>query len=96
MDSIPQYIEARHHPEKTHYAIPMLEPILRSTYGCTVYQEQVMSIFRTVAGYTYGHADVVRRAMSKKKADVLQAERESFLEGAEKNRIARADAEKLL
>ncbi len=95
MDSIPQYIEARHHPEKTHYAIPMLEPILRSTYGCTVYQEQVMSIFRTVAGYTYGHADVVRRAMSKKKADVLQAERESFLDGAEKNGIARADAEKL-
>ena len=95
MDSIPQYIEARHHPEKTHYAIPMLEPILRSTYGCTVYQEQVMSIFRTVAGYTYGHADVVRRAMSKKKADVLAAERESFLEGAEKNGIARSDAEKL-
>jgi len=95
MDSIPQYIEARHHPEKTHYAIPMLEPILRSTYGCTVYQEQVMSIFRTVAGYTYGHADIVRRAMSKKKADVLAAECDSFLAGAEKNGIDRKDAQKL-
>ncbi len=95
MDSIPRYIEARHHPEKTQYAIPMLEPILRSTYGCTVYQEQVMSIFREVAGYTYGHADIVRRAMSKKKADVLEAERDSFLSGAEKNGIARKDAEQL-
>jgi len=82
MDSIPQYIEARHNPEKVKYDPPELEPILKSTYGCTVYQEQVMSIFREIAGYTYGHADVVRRAMSKKKADVLHAERESFLEGA--------------
>ena len=87
MDSIPQYIEARHNPKKIKYAHPLLEPILRSTYGCTVYQEQVMSIFRVVAGYTYGHADIVRRAMSKKKADVLMAERASFIEGAEKNGI---------
>ena len=95
MDSIPRYIEARHHPERVEYALPMLEPILRSTYGCTVYQEQVMSIFRTVAGYTYGHADIVRRAMSKKKADVLEAERESFLEGAAKNGVAKKDANAL-
>lgn len=95
MDSIPQYIEARHHPEKVQYAHPMLEPILRSTYGCTVYQEQVMSIFRVIAGYTYGHADIVRRAMSKKKADVLEAERESFLSGAEKNGVDRQTARKL-
>ena len=80
MDSIPQYIDARHNPQKIRYAHPLLEPILSSTYGCTVYQEQVMSIFRVVAGYTYGHADIVRRAMSKKKGDVLMAERESFIE----------------
>ncbi len=95
MDSIPQYIDARHHPEKIQYALPILEPILRSTYGCTVYQEQVMSIFRVVAGYTYGHADIVRRAMSKKKADALKAERESFLEGAVKNGVEVEAAEKL-
>ena len=95
MDSIPQYIEARHHPEKIRYAHPLLEPILRSTYGCTVYQEQVMSIFRVVAGYTYGHADVVRRAMSKKKGDVLEAERESFLSGAMQNGVDRETARKL-
>ena len=87
MDSIPQYIEARHNPQKIKYAHPLLEPILKSTYGCTVYQEQVMSIFRVVAGYTYGHADIVRRAMSKKKGDVLMAERTSFIEGAEKNGV---------
>ena len=87
MDSIPQYIEARHNPDKIKYAHPILEPILRSTYGCIVYQEQVMSIFRVMAGYTYGHADIVRRAMSKKKADVLNAERDSFIEGARANGI---------
>ncbi len=81
MDSIPQYIEARHNHGKIKYAHPSLENILRSTYGCIVYQEQVMSIFREMAGYSYGHADVVRRAMSKKKADVLNAEKESFLAG---------------
>ena len=82
MDSIPRFIECRHDPSKASYAIEQLEPILRSTYGCVVYQEQVMSIFREIAGYTFGHADVVRRAMSKKKADVLLAERESFIKGA--------------
>ncbi len=87
MDSIPQYIEARHNHERVKYAHPSLEPILRSTYGCIVYQEQVMSIFREMAGYTYGHADVVRRAMSKKKADVLNAERESFLAGTKERGI---------
>ena len=95
MDSIPQYIEARHNPQKVNYAHPLLEPILRSTYGCIVYQEQVMSIFREMAGYTYGHADVVRRAMSKKKADVLNAERESFLEGTKERGIDGAVAGRL-
>ncbi len=95
MDSIPQYIEARHNPEKIKYLIPELEPILSSTYGCTVYQEQVMNIFRTVAGYTYGHADIVRRAMAKKKADVLAAEKENFINGAINNSIDREIAIKL-
>ncbi len=87
MDSIPKFIECRHDPSKASYAIPQLEPILRSTYGCVVYQEQVMSIFREIAGYTFGHADVVRRAMSKKKASVLLAERETFVEGARERGI---------
>lgn len=95
MDSIPQYIEARHNPQKVQYAHPLLEPILRSTYGCTVYQEQVMSIFRVIAGYSYGHADVVRRAMSKKKADVLEAERADFLRGAAQKGVEESIAEKL-
>ena len=87
MDSIPKFIECRHHPEKVTYAIPQLEPILKSTYGCVVYQEQVMSIFREIAGYSFGHADVVRRAMSKKKADVLLSERERFIRGARERGI---------
>ncbi len=81
MDSIPKYIEQRNHPEKIVYETPLLEPILKSTYGCIVYQEQVMSIFRQLAGYTYGHADIVRRAMSKKKVSVMEAERRSFIDG---------------
>lgn len=95
MDSIPAYIAARHDPASVRYAIPQLEPILRSTYGCIIYQEQVMQIFRVVAGYSFGHADIVRRAMSKKKADVLAAERESFLEGARQNGIDGGEALKL-
>ena len=95
MDSIPTFIECRHHPEKVTYATPLLEPILRSTYGCVVYQEQVMQIFREVAGYTFGHADVVRRAMSKKKAAVLLAERETFVSGAVERGVDAAVAAKL-
>lgn len=82
MESIPRFIEGRHHPESIHYAHPLLEPILAPTYGCIIYQEQVLSIFRELAGYTYGHADIVRRAMSKKKADVMEAERHDFVAGA--------------
>lgn len=95
MDSIPQYVEARHNSTEVEYAHPLLEPILRSTYGCIIYQEQVMSIFRVVAGYTYGHADVVRRSISKKKGDVLKSEKDSFIGGAVKNGVAREIAEKL-
>jgi len=92
MDSIPKYIEARHHPETVRYASPKLAPILDVTYGCIVYQEQVMQIFREIAGYTFGHADVVRRAISKKKQGVLEKEREAFLEGAAKNGMTEEDA----
>ena len=95
MDSIPKYIEGRHHPETIRYDIPCLEPILRSTYGCVVYQEQVMQIFREVAGYTFGHADIVRRAMSKKKHAVMEAEREAFLRGAEARGVPSDKANKL-
>ncbi len=83
MDSIPAYIEGKQHPEKVEYLHPLLEPILGSTYGCIVYQEQVMQIFRSLAGYTLGRADIVRRAMSKKKHDVLEAERRHFIYGDE-------------
>ena len=92
MDSIPKYIENRNNPEKIEYATPLLKPILESTYGCIVYQEQVMSIFRDLAGYTYGHADIVRRAMSKKKASVMEAERKSFIDGAAEKGIDEATA----
>ncbi|MBQ8357181.1 MAG: DNA polymerase III subunit alpha [Clostridia bacterium] len=93
MDSIPQFIENRKNPDQIVYRTPVLEPILRSTYGCVVYQEQVMQIFRKLAGYSFGHADVVRRAMSKKKAGVMEAEKGAFLEGCAKNNIAADVAE---
>ncbi len=92
MDSIPKYIEARHDPSKIRYASPKLAPILDVTYGCIVYQEQVMQIFREIAGYSFGHADVVRRAISKKKQSVLDGERQAFIEGAVAQGIAEADA----
>lgn len=81
MQSIPRYIECRHHPEKVRYKHPLLEPILSVTYGCMVYQEQVMEAFRKLAGYSLGKADMVRRAMSKKKFKELEKERVSFIYG---------------
>lgn len=81
MDSIPAYIDNKLHPDHIHYAHPLLEPILNVTYGCIVYQEQVMQIFRTLAGYSYGRADLVRRAMAKKQAAVMEAERKHFIYG---------------
>ncbi len=81
MDSIPRYIENSRHPERVKYAHPLLEPILRVTYGCIVYQEQVMQVFRALAGYSFGRADVVRRAMAKKKHDVMEQERAIFING---------------
>jgi len=81
MDSIPKYIYNRHHPQEVRYAHPLLEPILKTTYGCIVYQEQVMQILQALAGYSLGRADIVRRAMSKKKHDVMEQERDIFING---------------
>ncbi|MBR0348867.1 MAG: DNA polymerase III subunit alpha [Clostridia bacterium] len=81
MDSIDTYINNRHHPEDTVYKTEKLRDILEVTNGCMVYQEQVMQIFRSLAGYSYGRADIVRRAMSKKKHDVMEKERQNFIYG---------------
>ena len=83
MQSIPRYIECRHHPEKVTYKHPLLEPILGVTYGCMIYQEQVMQVFQSLAGYSLGKADMVRRAMSKKKMKELEKERVNFIHGNE-------------
>ena len=81
MDFIPQYIGGKNNPEKITYLCPELEPILAPTYGCIVYQEQVMQIVRDLGGYTLGRSDEVRRAMSKKKTAVMEKEREYFVYG---------------
>ena len=81
MDSIPRYIKNKHNPQETTYDHPILESILNVTYGCIVYQEQVMRIVQDMAGYTLGQADMVRRMMGKKKMDAMIAERQVFLYG---------------
>ena len=81
MDSIPRFIACKHDPGKIKYRHPMLEPILSNTYGCIVYQEQVIEIFRRLAGYSLGQADMVRRAMSKKKRKEIERERQFFIHG---------------
>ncbi len=81
MDSIPKYVHNRHNPADVSYATPLLKDILDVTYGCIVYQEQVMQVFRNLAGYSLGRADIVRRAMSKKKHDVMERERTAFIYG---------------
>ncbi len=81
MDSIPRYVYNKHHPDKVTYDHPILEPILNVTYGCIVYQEQVMRIVQDMAGYTLGQADMVRRMMGKKKLDAMKAEKAVFLYG---------------
>ena len=81
MDFIPQYIKGKNDRNNVRYEHPLLEPILKETYGCIVYQEQVMQIVRDLAGYSLGRSDMVRRAMSKKKADVMAREREKFING---------------
>lgn len=81
MRQIPRYIENKTHPEKIQYTHPILESILKVTYGCMVYQEQVMQIVRDVGGYSMGRSDLVRRAMGKKKMDVMERERQNFIYG---------------
>ncbi len=81
MDSIPKFIANKQNPSKITYKTPLLEPILRVTYGCIVYQEQVIEIFRSLAGYTMGQADNIRRAISKKKQKVIEEERKVFVYG---------------
>lgn len=81
MDFIPQYIRGKNRPDIIRYDCPQMEPILKPTYGCIVYQEQVMQIVRDLAGYTLGRSDLVRRAMSKKKASVMAKERQNFVYG---------------
>ena len=87
MDFIPQYIKGKNHPEAITYDCPQLEPILAPTYGCIVYQEQVMQIVRDLAGFTLGRSDLLRRAMSKKKGDVMQKERQAFVYGDEEGGV---------
>ena len=85
---IDTFIENSKNTNNIKYDTPMLEPILKNTYGCIVYQEQVMQVFRSLAGYSFGRADIVRRAMSKKKHDVMEQERETFVNGCAKNNIS--------
>ena len=87
MDFIPQYIKGKNNPDKVVYDCPQLEAILKPTYGCIVYQEQVMQIVRDLAGYSWGRSDLVRRAMSKKKAYVMEQERKNFIYGNEEEGV---------
>ena len=87
MDSIPEYLEAKAHPERINFAHPRLKRILGETHGCIVYQEQVMEIVRDLAGYSLGRSDLVRRAMSKKKKDVMEKERRIFVQGDEQTGV---------
>ncbi|MDO5022613.1 MAG: DNA polymerase III subunit alpha, partial [Eubacteriales bacterium] len=87
MDFIPRYLKGRQNPQKIDYSCDDLEPILSVTYGCIVYQEQVMQIVRRLAGYSLGRADLMRRAMAKKKHDVMEKERLNFLYGIEEENI---------
>ncbi len=87
MDFIPKYIKGKNNPDSITYACPQLEHILAPTYGCIVYQEQVMQIVRDLAGYTLGRSDLVRRAMSKKKQYVMEKERQNFIYGNEEENV---------
>ncbi|MBO4452616.1 MAG: DNA polymerase III subunit alpha [Clostridia bacterium] len=93
--SIDEFLHNRIAPQNTHYALPQLKPMLEKTCGVMLYQEQVMRICRDVAGYTYGHADIVRRAMAKKKSEVMQNEKSIFIEGAKEKGVPEKDATEL-
>ena len=92
MDSIPRLIACKHDPKLVKYKHPMLEPILSVTYGCILYQEQVIEIFRKLGGYSLGQADMVRRAMSKKKVKDIEKERGAFIHGDAARGIAGCEA----
>ena len=92
MDSIPRFIQCKFHPETIQYKHPLLEPILKVTYGCIVYQEQVIEIFRRLGGFSLGQADNMRRAISKKKQEVIVSERQAFIYGDESRNIPGAIA----
>jgi len=92
MDSIPRFIASKHDPDKISYKHPLLQDILEVTYGCIVYQEQVIEIFRRLAGFTLGQADLIRRAMSKKKRDEIERERAAFISGDPDRGIAGCQA----
>ena len=85
MESIPRYVAGKENPDSVRYITPELKPILDVTYGCMVYQEQVMQIVRDLAGYSMGRSDLVRRAMAKKKHDVMAKEKQNFIHGLEED-----------
>jgi len=87
MDFIPKYLKGKNSGEKITYTCPQVEPILKNTYGCIIYQEQVMQIVRDLAGYSLGRSDLLRKAMSKKKVDVMEKERKNFVSGCLVNGI---------
>lgn len=91
MESIPRYIQGKQNPSSIHYETEKLRPILDVTYGCMVYQEQVMQIVRDLAGYSLGRSDLIRRAMSKKKHDVMAQERKNFIYGIEEDGVVKID-----
>ncbi len=93
MDSIPKYLKNRENPSQITYKTELLESILKDTFGCIVYQEQVMEIARSLAGYSYEQADILRAAMSKKKLDIMEAERKKFIEGCLMNNIDQKTAQ---
>ncbi|MDU1583416.1 MAG: DNA polymerase III subunit alpha, partial [Peptoniphilus harei] len=92
MKQIPKFVASKHDKSKISYIHPKLEPILKSTYGCIVYQEQVMQIVQQIGGYSLGRADIVRRAISKKKMKVMEEERQNFIYGNEKEGVCGAIA----
>jgi DNA polymerase-3 subunit alpha len=92
MDNIPTYKRRKHHEEKTVYIHPMLEPILKETYGVIVYQEQIMQISSKMAGFSYGESDILRRAVSKKNRQVLDEQRQHFVESAQRNQFTKLEA----
>ncbi len=95
MASIPRFLQGKHNPQAVKYKHPLLEPILKNSYGCIVYQEHVLDVLKQLAGFTVGHADLVRRAMSKKKVDLLAKERQAFIEGCAKNDVPMATADSI-